>query len=116
MRAHQAASSASSAREKWMRPLVGGPSPVMTPSRTMVRAWAAVLRQEGWSRLNASPTLELGADIACTSQFLFWSSISMRGVNEWLMNTHVNYLKTLMSGGRGGHLGEAAYLLCPMAF
>ena len=46
MRAHQAASSASSAREKWTRPLVVGPSPVITPSRTMVRAWAAVLRQE----------------------------------------------------------------------
>ena len=30
------------------------------------------------ARLNASPTLELGADIACTSQFHFRSSISMR--------------------------------------
>src|SRR6266567_691107 len=46
MRAHQAASSASSSREKCTRPLVVGPSPVITPSRTMVRACAAVSRQE----------------------------------------------------------------------
>src|SRR3978361_198676 len=75
MRAHQAASSASSVREKWMRPLVVGPSPVITPSRTMVRAWAAVLRQDGWSALDVSAdvaaNLALGADIVCTSQFLF---------------------------------------------
>src|ERR1700740_617074 len=47
MRAHQSASSASSEREKCTRPLVVGPSPVITPSRTMVRAWAAVSRQDG---------------------------------------------------------------------
>src|SRR5262245_4657768 len=63
MRTHQAASSASSAREKWMRPLVVGPSPVMTPSRTMVRARAAVSRQDG-SGTPFAAALVLGADIA----------------------------------------------------
>src|SRR3954447_5672593 len=47
MRAHQAASSASIAREKCTRPFVVGPSPVITPSRTMVSACAAVSRQDG---------------------------------------------------------------------
>src|SRR4051794_6214681 len=100
MRAHQAASSASSAREKWIRPLVVGPSPVMTPSRTMVSAWAAVLRQEGWSTADASTVLELAADIACTSQFLFWIQHCDAGVNEWLMirNLHSEIFKWLPIG------------------
>src|SRR5882757_5001817 len=86
MRAHQAASSASSAREKWMRPLVVGPSPVMTPSRTMVSACAAVLRQDGWRTLDASTALVLGADIV-TSHFQFFipDQHFHAGVNEWLM-------------------------------
>src|SRR5882757_6213825 len=84
MRTHHAASSASSDREKWMRPLVVGPSPVITPSRTMVSAWAAVLRQDGCNApLRASAVLVLGADIL-DFQFLFQASFSM-GVNEWLM-------------------------------
>src|SRR3954463_1379398 len=90
MRAHQAASSASSAREKWIRPLVVGPSPVMTPSRTMVRAGAADLRQDGWSTADASTDLVLGADIAFTSQFLFWIQHCDAGVNEWLMIRHLH--------------------------
>src|SRR6476620_6371227 len=83
MRAHQAASSASSAREKWMRPLVVGPSPVITPSRTIVKAWAAVLRQDG-SGTPFAAVLVLGADIYCTSQFLVLSQLFHAGVNEWL--------------------------------
>src|SRR6187401_3501767 len=94
MRAHQAASSASSAREKWIRPLVVGPSPVMTPSRKMVSAWATDLRQEGCSTADASTDLVsdlvLGADIACTSQFLFWIQHCDAGVNEWLMIRHLH--------------------------
>src|SRR5258708_4264794 len=87
MRAHQAASTASSSREKWMRPLVVGPSPVMTPSRTMVRAWAAVLRQEifeGSRAPTASAALGVEADIGYTSHFLVLVQQSTPGVNEWL--------------------------------
>src|SRR5712672_668486 len=85
MRAHHAASSASSAREKWMRPLVVGPSPVMTPSRTMVSACAAVLRQDGWSAPGNSAALALGADIITLLGFLFWAGQHFHaGVNEWL--------------------------------
>src|SRR4029079_3484891 len=92
MRAHQAASSASSAREKWMRPLVVGPSPVMTPSRTMVRAWAAVVRQVGDSAPGNSAGLVRGADIIPLLSFCFLVCLSgsflgqhfHAGVNEWL--------------------------------
>src|SRR4051812_34651954 len=83
MRAHQAASSASSAREKWMRPLVVGPSPVMTPSRTMVRAWAAVSRQDG-SGTPFSAALVLGADIVGLLNSLVLGHLVHAGVNEWL--------------------------------
>src|ERR1700712_219620 len=90
MRAHQAASSASSAREKCMRPLVVGPSPVITPSRTTVRARAAVLRQEifeGSTTPTGSASLSAGADIGT---FLLSVSCSgpacsrgrKRGVND----------------------------------
>src|ERR1700680_5067119 len=87
MRAHQAASSASSAREKWMRPLVVGPSPVITPSRTTVRASAAVSRQEifvGASAPTGSASLGIGADIGTSSQFLVPDQHFHAGVNEWL--------------------------------
>src|SRR4029077_10719180 len=83
-RAHQAASSASSAREKWMRPLVVGPSPVLTPSRTMVRAWAAVLRQDGW-RTPASAALVLRADIGVHFSISLLIQHFHAGLNEWLM-------------------------------
>src|SRR3954463_9670320 len=49
-----------------MRPLVVGPSPVITPSRTTVRARAAVLRQEifdGSMVATGSASLNAGADI-----------------------------------------------------
>ena len=62
MRAHQAASSASSAREKWIRPFVVGPSPVITPSRTIVSAWAAVWRQERLAK-EARQIGELGKEL-----------------------------------------------------
>src|SRR5450830_1191479 len=87
MRAHQAASSASSAREKCTRPLVVGPSPVITPSRTTVSAWAAVSRQEildGSSAPVGSTMLEAKADIATSSQFLFLGQHFHAGVNGWL--------------------------------
>src|SRR3954447_19419627 len=83
MRAAQAASSASSAREKWMRPLVVGPSPVMTPSRTMVRAWAAVSRQDG-SGTPFSAALVLGADIVRLLNSLVLGHLVHAGVSEWL--------------------------------
>src|SRR5215210_5889959 len=87
MRSHHAASKASSAREKCMRPLVVGPSPVITPSRTTLRAWAALSRQEiafGSSAPSGSANLGRGAVICTTSQFLFRVSISTPGVNERL--------------------------------
>src|SRR6202161_1075259 len=74
MRAHQAASSASSTRGKIMRPRVVGPSPVITPSRTMVRASAAVLRQEIFEVSMAtigSTDLAAEADIGTLLIFLF---------------------------------------------
>src|SRR5229473_3977758 len=72
-----------------MRPLVVGPSPVMTPSRTIVSACAAVLRQEifdGSSAPIGSAMWATGADIG---RFLFSFSCSRSqhvhaGVNEWL--------------------------------
>src|ERR1700737_2692098 len=89
MRAHQAASSASSSREKCTRPLVVGPSPVITPSRTTPRARAAVSRQEivdGSSAPVGSSDLSVGADIGT---FLFSILVLGQhvgaGVNEWLM-------------------------------
>src|SRR5258708_8098170 len=90
MRAHQAASSASSAREKWIRPLVVGPSPVITPSRTIVSAWAAVLRQDGCGTsdvsvdvsADVSAVLAVGAGIAGILNFFFRSSISITGTEE----------------------------------
>jgi hypothetical protein len=64
------------------RPLVVGPSPVMTPSRTTVRAWAAVFRQEileGSSAEIGSAKLASGADIEGTLlDFFFLASNSMR--------------------------------------
>src|ERR1700690_3806550 len=88
MRAHQAASKASSAREKCTRPLVVGPSPVITPSRTTVRASAALSRQEiseGSSAPIGSAGLDRGADIAgSSSQFLVLGQHFHAGVNEWL--------------------------------
>src|SRR4051812_42798706 len=87
MRAHQAASSASSAREKWIRPLVVGPSPVITPSRTMVSACAAVWRQDGCGTSDVSAVLAVGAGIvALLLDFYFRSSISIRGMNDGLTN------------------------------
>src|SRR6266851_7369945 len=72
-----------------MRPLVVGPSPVITPSRTIVSACAAVLRQEifdGSSAPIGSAMWATGADIG---RFLFSFSCSRSqhvhaGVNEWL--------------------------------
>src|SRR2546429_2563376 len=79
MRAHQAASSASSAREKWIRPFVVGPSPVITPSRTIVSAWAAVRRQDGCGTSDVSVdvsvvlsvVLGVGAGIVALLDFFF---------------------------------------------
>src|SRR5580704_14412660 len=90
MRAHQAASKASSAREKCTRPLVVGPSPVITPSRTTQRASAALSRQEipeGSSAPIGSASLDRGADIAgSSSRFLGLGQHFHAGVNEWLTN------------------------------
>src|SRR5260221_8183390 len=69
-----------------MRPLVVGPSPVITPSRTIVRASAAVLRQEIFDGSRApigSATLSVGADIG-TLLFLVLVQHFHAGVNEWL--------------------------------
>src|SRR5450631_1918018 len=74
MRAHQAASPASSAREKCTRPLVVGPSPVITPSRTTVRASAAVSRQEisdGSRAATGSAGIPAEADIGVSLLFFF---------------------------------------------
>src|SRR6478735_6408904 len=103
MRTHQPASSASSAREKCTRPLVVGPSPVMTPSRTMVSAWAAVSRQEGSRALIASANLDFTADIVSllsSVQFLVLGQNVDAGVNEWLMirNLHSAFFKWLPIG------------------
>src|SRR3954452_25572276 len=88
MRAHQAASSASSAREKWIRPLVVGPSPVITPSRTIASAWAAGLRQDGCGTsdvsVDVSAVLAVGAGIVALLNFYSRPRISTRGMNEQL--------------------------------
>src|SRR6266576_255524 len=99
MRAHQAASSASSVREKWMRPLVVGPSPVITPSRTMVSAWAALSLQDGWRAPDASTDLVLlGADIVSLLNFFIPDQHFHAGVNEWLMirNSHSEIFRWLL--------------------
>src|SRR5438552_17510227 len=104
MRAHQAASSASSAREKWIRPLVVGPSPVITPSRTMVSAWAAVWRQDGcWTSdvsVDVSTASAVGAGIVALLNFFFGSSISIQGMNERLTirNWHFEIFRWLPIG------------------
>src|SRR6516225_12134270 len=105
MRAHQAASSASSSREKCTRPLVVGPSPVITPSRTMVSAWAAVSRHLGSSlgsrALLASANPDFTADIVALSlQFLVLGQHVDAGVNEWLMirNSQSEFFRWLPIG------------------
>src|ERR1700761_106610 len=93
MRSHQAASWLSSAREKWTRPLVVGPSPVITPSRTTARACAAVFRQEIFEGSKAasetsdgSVRAASGADIGSYSfQPFVLGQHFHAGVNEWLM-------------------------------
>src|SRR6266404_3143640 len=103
MRTHQAASAASSSREKCTRPLVVGLSPEITPSRTTVNARAAVSRQEildGSSAAVGSASLGMGADIGTVLGFFFWVSISMPRVNEWLTigNLGRDFLKWLPIG------------------
>src|SRR6267142_2046301 len=69
-----------------MRPLVVGPSPVITPSRTIVRASAAVLRQE-ISDGSRAPTRSAGipAEAVIVFSFVFFhSQQSTPGMNEWL--------------------------------
>src|SRR5437899_10672578 len=72
-----------------MRPLVVGPSPVITPSRTIVSACAAVLRQEIFDGSRAPIGSAMGAAGADIGSFLFSFSCSRgqhvhAGVNEWL--------------------------------
>src|SRR5258705_11059316 len=104
MRAHQAASSASSAREKWIRPFVVGPSPVITPSRTIVSAWAAVWRQDGCGTsddsADVSVVLAVRAGIVALLDFVFRSRISIRGMNERLTirNWHFEIFRWLPIG------------------
>jgi hypothetical protein len=60
---------------------VVGPSPVITPSRTIVSACVAVLRQEIFGISVApisSATLAADADIGTLLVFFFCFSISMR--------------------------------------
>ena len=61
-----------------------GPSPVITPSRTIVSAWAAVWRQDGCGTSDVSAVLAVGAGIVALLNFFFISSISIRGMNERL--------------------------------
>jgi hypothetical protein len=72
-----------------MRPLVVGPSPVITPSRTIVSAWAAVWRQDGCGTSDVSADVSavsaVGAGIGALLDFFFLaSSISISGMNERL--------------------------------
>src|SRR5579871_4149940 len=95
MRVHQATSSASIAREKWTRPRVVGPSPVMTPSRTTASARAAVSADEIWEGSRAAWGLARSAeraDMEALFQFLvlirsasYPGQHSRAAVNEWLM-------------------------------
>src|ERR1700744_234208 len=108
MRSHQAASWLSSAREKWTRPRVVGPSPVITPSRTTASACAAVFRQEILEGSKAtsetsdgSGRAASGADIGSYSfQLLYRLVLGQQfhaGVNEWLMirNSHREFFRWL---------------------
>jgi hypothetical protein len=69
-----------------------GPSPVITPSRTIVSAWAAVWRQDGCGTsdvsvdvsADVSKVLAVGAGIVALLNFFFRSSISIPGMNERL--------------------------------
>src|SRR5664279_5646243 len=111
MRAHQAASAASSSREKCTRPLVVGPSPVITPSRTTVSARAAVLRQEildGSRAAVGSASLSAGADIGTLLILLFWAQQSMPRVNGWLTigNSGRYFFKWLPIGRDGARNGS----------
>src|ERR1700761_4912712 len=108
MRSHQAASWLSSAREKWTRPLVVGPSPVITPSRTTANACAAVFRQEIFEGSKAtsetadgSVKAASGADIGSYSFSAFVRVQHFHaGVNEWLMirNSHTEFFRWLPIG------------------
>src|ERR1700744_6093332 len=108
MRAHQAASSASSAREKCTRPLVVGPSPVSTPSRTMVSAWADVLRQVG-SGTPVASTLLYFADIVTVTLPSSVSSSGRGPVNEWLTirNRDLSISRWLLIGRIYSRMGSA---------
>src|SRR5258708_1021756 len=71
-----------------MRPLVVGPSPVITPSRTIVSASAAVLRQEIFDGSGAPVGSAMGATGADIGSFLFSFSCSRSqhvhaGLIEW---------------------------------
>src|ERR1700743_2282058 len=93
MRSHQAASWLSSAREKWTRPLVVGPSPVITPSRTTASACAAVFRQEIFEGSKATSETSDGSVRAASEADIGSSLLSLcvlgqhfhAGVNEGLM-------------------------------
>src|ERR1700755_2322103 len=113
MRAHQAASSASSAREKWTRPLVVGPSPVNTPSRTIVSARAEVLRQGGSGTPIASTGFSTLLDLADIITVTLLSSVSCSGrapVNEWLTIRHrdLSISKWLLIGRIYSRTGSGA--------
>ena len=62
---------------------------MITPSRTMVSAWAAVLRQDGWGTSEASVAssmvLAVAADIVALLNF-FFSSQHFHTGNERAVN------------------------------
>jgi hypothetical protein len=55
---------------------VVGPSPVITPSRTIVSAWAAVLRQDGCgtSDVSADASAVLAVEAGIVALLNFYSS------------------------------------------
>src|SRR5882757_3836410 len=102
MRAHQAASAASSSREKCTRPLVVGPSPVMTPSRTMVSAWAADSRQDG-SRAPIDST-PLVVEAVIVPLLGSWSGSAWPPGREWVVNDLKPALRVFEMSANWPHL------------
>src|ERR1700744_3605818 len=83
MRSHQAASWLSSAREKWTRPLVVGPSPVITPSRTTASACAAVFRQEIFEGSKATSETSDGSARAASGADIGSYSFQLLSTCSW---------------------------------
>src|ERR1700680_2799946 len=100
-----------------MRPLVVGPSPVITPSRTMPRAYTATSRSPLFD-ISTAPISSSGiptkADIVLFSSFSSRSQHFHAGANEWLtLHPHFGHIDLRAESANliGKMKGLRSYLL-----